>query len=605
MIKNWFKNRDKKTVLILCLTLVLFVKGLLFTFIGASSDGTSFWGVSMDIPLIFAHISMILLITFPAFLLRQKASMIYLVVIDLLYTVLIIADLWYYRASGYFLGIKYIFFNDLFNPLGRSLFNPNVLDLVFIIDIPVVVFILFKIKDKISNKREVKKAIFTVLASIIIIFGTHYLFDVKRVAGGSLRFIQDDWEASWSPSTRVANRSLIGDHFYEAYQTIKKVSRKEDLAEKEKIEEWLEWNKESLPDNEYKGMAKGKNVVFLQIESLENFVINQKVYGQEITPNLNKLIREGLYFSNVHEQNNGANSIDADVLANTGMLTLGDSVTFLTHPEVKYNSLARILEREGYTTASSHVEKSGDWGWAESHKAALGFQKQWDIRDYNIDEYVGFGLSDRSLYTQFSEKISKLEEPFFAMVPTLSSHGPFDIKDEYRELELPEELDKNRFGGYLQSMYYADKQIGLFLDLLEEKGLMDDTIVAIYGDHSGVHKYYMEDIEETTMDGDWWQEYEMKVPFIVYGKDLKSKTVNSFGGHIDIMPTIAYLLGVETDGLTMGRNLLNTNRDATVLKGSVVIGNPTEEERKKLEEAYDIADLIIKSDYFNKNNLIK
>lgn len=605
MNKSWYKKLDKKTVLIILVTLSLFIKGLLFTFIGASSDGTSFWGVSIDIPLIFAHISMILLLTFPAFLLKRKAAIRYLIIIDVLYTLLLIADLWYYRASGYFLGIKYIFFSDLFNPLGRSLINPNILDLLFIIDIPLLIWGYFKLKDKISDKREIKKAVLSAIAAILIIFGTHYLLDVKRVAGGGLRFIQDDWEASWSPSTRAANRSPLGDHIYEAYQTIKKVTAKEDLAETKEIEEWLEWNREELPDNEYKGMAKGKNVIFLQIESLEDFVINKEVYGQEITPNLNKLIGEGLYFNNVHEQNNGANSIDADVLVNTGMLTLGDSVTFLTHPEVKYNSLARILEREGYSTASSHAEKPGDWGWAESHKAALGFQKEWDIRDYTVDEYVGFGLSDRSLYTQFINKTSELQEPFFTMVPTLSSHGPFDIKDEYRELDLPDELNKNKFGGYLQSINYADKQIGLVIDMLEEKELMDDTIVVVYGDHSGVHKYYMEDIEATEMDGDWWQEYEKQVPFIIYGEDIQSKTISNYGGHIDIMPTVAYLLGVETDGLTMGRNLLNTNRDATVLKGSEVIGNPTEEERKKLEEAYKIAESIIKSDYFNKHDLIK
>lgn len=596
---------SKKTILIIMVTLFMFLKGIIFTFIGASTDGVSFGGVVIDFQLIFAHIAILGLLVFPAFLFKKKGVFRYLIVIDLLYSVLLIADLWYYRASGYYLGLKYIFFKDIFNPLGRSLINPNKLDLLFILDIPIIILVFTKLKERILEKREYIKALVSIMVSIVIILGTHYLFDVKRVSEGSVRFVQDDWEASWCPSTRVANRSPLGDHFYEAYQTIKKVCKKENTEDINEIEEWLEWNKEDLPDNQFKGMAEGKNVIFLQIESLEDFVINQSVFGQEITPNLNKLVTEGLYFNNVHEQNNGANSIDADVLANAGMLTLGDSVTFLTHPEVKYNSLARLLKEKGYKTVASHVEKPGDWGWAEGQKGALGVDVEWDISQYNLDEYVGFGLSDRSLYTQFLDKVSNLSEPFYAMVPTLSSHGPFDIADEYRELDLPEEIDSNRFGGYLQSIHYADKQIGLFMDLLEEKGLADNTIVVIYGDHSGVHKYYMEDIEATNMDGDWWQEYEKNVPFIICGKGIENKVVDTYGGHIDIMPTVAYLLGLDTEGLTMGRNLLNTNRNATVLKGAEVIGEPTDKEREMLEKAFYVADLIIKNDYFNKKGLIK
>ena len=280
---------------------------------------------------------------------------------------------------------------------------------------------------------------------------------------------------------KMANKSPLGHHIYDAYKTLSKKLHVPNQEEMKQVDEWLKWNNESLPDNEYKGIAKGKNVVFLQIEALEDFVINQKVYGQEITPNLNKMIaKSGLYFNNIYEQNNAGNSIDADVMLSTGVLTLGDQITALTYPEVKYNSFARMVQKYGYTTATTHAERPGDWNWAELHKAGFGIENIWDINDYTIDEYVGFGLSDKSLYTQFADKLETLKEPFYAMVPTLSSHGPFDIKEEYRELDLPKDLDETKLGGYFQSIYYADKQIGLFIDLLEEKGLMDNTIVVIY-----------------------------------------------------------------------------------------------------------------------------
>ena len=418
--------------------------------------------------------------------------------------------------------------------------------------------------------------------------------------------MQKDWQASYNPATKVLHRSPIGNKLYEAYLTFQKVNKEVDNKEISKIDNWLKWNNEGLPDNEYKGIAKEKNVVFLQIEALEDFVINRKVYGQEITPNLNKYVnKEGLYFSNIYEQNNGGNSIDADMMVNTGLLTLGDEITFLSYPEVRYNSLSRILRNYGYTSVSTHAEKLGDWNWGQAHKSALGFDDIWEVKDYSIDEYVGFGLSDKSFYTQYAEKLSKLEEPFYSVISTLSSHGPFDIDEEYRELDLPKELDSNKLGGYFQSIYYADKQIGMFIELIKKYNLMDSTIVVIYGDHGGIHKYYMEDVEATKMEGDWWQEYESQIPLIIIGDKIPNKTIETIGGHIDILPTVSYLLDADTNNTTMGRNLLNTKRNSTVIKGGTIIGNPTEEELEKLSEGYEIAEYIIKNNYFEIKNKLK
>lgn len=596
--------RNNKWLTIFIFLIILFIKGIFFTFLGASNAGRTVDGVSMNFYLIVPHLALIGIILFPSLFINERGMKKYLIIVDLIYSILLIADLWVYRASGYFLGLKYVFFKDLFNPLRENLFNPSIIDIIFVIDIVVFSILYFKAKNEMKELKRVRDAIIGCVICLTLVVGCHYLFDIKKIFGGKVGFLQEDWGVSWNPSTRMANRSPLGEHIYEGYQTLKKVFKNQDESEVTKVDDWLAWNNENLPDNEFSGMLKGKNVVFLQIEALENFVIDQEVYGQEITPVMNKLVKEGLYFNNIYEQNNAGNSIDCDMMINTGVLPLGDTITFLTHPEVKYNSLPRILQKEGYTAVSTHAEKAGDWSWAEAHKAALGYNDMWNVNDYNIDEYVGFGLSDRSFYTQYVDKLTTLKEPFFSTLPTLSSHGPFDIKDKYRELILPEELDSNRLGGYFQSIHYADEQIGLFLKLLEEKGLMDDTVVVIYGDHGGIHKYYMEDVEETSMPGEWWQDYKKQIPLIVYGKGLPSKTVETIGGHIDIMPTISYLLGVETGNTVMGRNLLNTNRNATVIKGNEIKGNPSKEEKERLLQAYDIADYMIKNDYFKNKGII-
>ncbi len=112
----------------------------------------------------------------------------------------------------------------------------------------------------------------------------------------------------------------------------------------------------------------------------------------------------------------------------------------------------------------------------------------------------------------------------------------------------------------------------------------------------------MEDVEASNIEGNWWQEKDSKIPLIICGSQIPSKNIETYGGQIDIMPTVAYLLGVDTKGYQMGRNLLNTKRDATVIKDGIIVGNPKEDEEEMLKKAYDIADKIIKNDYYNATN---
>ena len=586
--------------------LTLYLKSVLFTSFIASNDGYYLSTIEFKIALILIHCIVLGIIVFPSLLFKNKNFIRYLISINIIYTVILIIDLWIYRGTGHLNEIKFIFNSEGFNTLGKGILNPSYKDILFFVDIFIIIFIYKIRKTNFIYKSNRILSLILIGLSCVITITLHYLIDIKDITNGKVKFIQDRWEANWNISTRIACRSPIVHHIYDGYKSIKKLNESEEYEKYfSEIDEWLSWNNEELEDNEYSGIFEGKNVIFLQIESLENFVINQNIYDQEITPNLNKLTKEGLYFSNIYEQNNAGNSIDMDMMAASGVLPLGDYITYLEYPEIKYPSLPRLLNEEGYNTILTHAERVGDWNWGEAGKVASGYKTIWDINEYNIDEYAGFGLSDRSLYTQLIEKLSKEEEPFLAVVPTLTSHGPFDLAEEFRELDLPKELDENRLGGYFQSVNYADKQIGLLFELLEQKGMLDDTVVVIYGDHGGIHKYYMEDVEASDIEGDWWQNKDSKIPLIIYGTNIQNKVVETYGGHIDIVPTVAYLLGLETNNYQMGRNLLNTNRDATVIKGGTVVGNPSEEDEKMFGKAYDIADKIIKSNYYYKTNKVE
>jgi phosphoglycerol transferase MdoB-like AlkP superfamily enzyme len=392
----------------------------------------------------------------------------------------------------------------------------------------------------------------------------------------------------------------LGYHLFEVYNTISKVMDRQDKKELEEVSQWLSQNKEQLTDNEYKGMLKGKNLIFLQLESFENFIINRKVNGKEITPFLNKLTKEGLYFNNIYQQNNGGNSIDCDLMVNASIFTLGECITATNYGEVVYpNSLARILKSEGYTTVATHGDRAAEFNWTELHRNGFGADMLWDGGKYKYEETVGYGLSDRSFLRQLSNKLKTLTEPFYVHAPTMSNHGPYKIDSKYRELDLPKEIDESYLGGYFESSLYTDRQVEMFFNKLEESGILEDTVIVLYGDHAGVHKYYNEDIQKLSYDGDWWKEYDHEIPLIIYAKGITPKVFEAYGGQIDIMPTVLYMLGVEDskyrDNL-MGRILVNTNRNAVVIKDNVIKGEvKTEEEREHLLKSYDIGSKIIKN----------
>lgn len=551
------------------------------------------------------HLMYIILIFSFGYLLSYNKQVIYYNLLNIVYSILLVMDLGYYRVNMDVLGLKNIFFPGTFNIMNGHIFVFKLIDMIFLIDIILIILWVVICRVGNSEKRSLIKFSATFIVSILGIFISYIALDGLKLAGWDRLMFDKGWTTLMS----IRAPGPIGYHGYEAVTTLKKVLHRPKEEEMKEIDEWLLNNDENLPDNEYKGIYKGKNVIFLQIESLENFVIKQKTNGKEITPNLNRLIKEGLYFNNIYEQNNAGNSIDCDYIVHSSVFPLGDKITALNYGEVAYpNSLQRVLNNEGYKTISTHQLDNGEFNWAELHGNGFGATELWGEDDFIYDDYVGYGLSDESFYNQLVDKIDTVEEPFYIHAATLSSHGPFDIADEYRELDLPEEIDESYLGGYFESVRYADEQIGTLIDKLDEKGLLDDTMLVIYGDHGGVHKYYNDDIKDLSYEGDWWKEYTKEIPLIIYSKDGVQGEFNAHGGQVDIMPTVSYLLGVDDSNYkktSMGRVLVNTNRDATVIKGNIIKGEyKDEEEKEHLLKAYDIGRMIIENNYFkyNRNN---
>lgn len=535
------------------------------------------------------------------FLFKNKGKFFSLIIVDLFITLITVMDVWYFRGFQTVPSIMLLKQTANLDNLGDSIFSmSSPYDLLFFIDfiILIIAFIIFRKSFK-NCKSNWKGTLAVLLISICYI--GYVPFNVNVLKRENVR--NSYLFSNYDPTNTVEYFSPIGYHIFDIYNVYKNSKPYKMTAEDEtKIKEYYDFKNENLPDNEFKGMFKGKNLLVIQVESLEDFVINQKVDGQEITPNINKLLNNSIYFPNIFDQVNEGTSSDSDLMVNTSMLPLRQGSTFFRNPATTYNSLPNILEKDGYSTIAIHSDKGSFWNYAQGLNG-IGFDKFVDYYSFDRDENIGLGLSDGSYFRQIEPMIKELKQPFYAFTVTLTSHGPFDLPKEYRQLKLSPELNDNVLGGYFQSIHYTDAKIGMFIEALKNDGLLDNTVIAIEGDHTGPHKYYNSKIESLSNPESWWLDNgNHTVPLIIYNPSIKTPIKDDvYGGQIDIMPTLLYLLGVDNNvyqNTALGRNLLNTKRSYAVLTDKTIKGELTDKEKEIVGNILDLSDKMIRANYF-------
>jgi lipoteichoic acid synthase len=553
------------------------------------------WGV----PPVLVYIAFVLLPYSFGFLFKGIGQRIFLIVMNLLLSLLLIFDLWYYRSNGTFL--NYYMFDMTENLQGLSssilaLLRP--VDFTFLITSFVLVLMLYRnYKTYKAHRVDLNKFLLLFLVPILYLTYAHFKID-KYDKGYVYQYL---FRRTWSLNVTMYNLSPLGYHLYDYYSYIEdKKPYTLSQEEEKKIDYFFSTKEKKLPANKYASIFKGKNLLVIQVESLENFVINEKVNSQEITPNLNKLLKNSFYFSNYYEQTLNGTTSDATFVSNASLFPSLVGAINMNYPYNAYNSLPKLLKQEGYNTYSMHGEKGTYWNWKVAERN-LGIESTLDISEFEHDEFLGLGLSDRSMLAQSVAKIEKQKEPYYSFMITLSSHTPFSIPREDVTINLPDNLKGTKTGGYIESINYTDAMIGLFMEEFDKKGLLENTVVALYGDHEGIHKYFDDEIQRLGVP-DKWKYNDRRVPLIIYTKGLDETVVTTNGGQIDFLPTISSLFGINEDkyvNTAIGRNLLNTNMDYAVLTNWSYRGKEIPEEEKEIYiDILEISNLIIKTDYF-------
>lgn len=332
---------------------------------------------------------------------------------------------------------------------------------------------------------------------------------------------------------------------------------------------------------QYFGAAQGMNLINIQVEALQDFVIGATYNGQEITPNLNALIAENsLYFDNYYWVVGGGGTSDAEFEVNNSLYAPAQEAAYDKFTELEYYGLPFLLKDNGYTGAYVfHGYTETFWNRNEAYPYQ-GFDEYISQNDYEQTDVIGLGLSDREFFKQSLSFIKTYEEPFYAFMITLSSHHPFAMPNEYMYLDLKEEHKGTLFGNYLESIHYVDKVIGEFIEDLKNCGLYDRTMITIYGDHYALNTQnddgYMSDFLGKPYD----REEIFNIPLIVHIPNSGiTETISTTGGHLDYEPTILNLLGLRNDKAVMfGQDLVNSKTGHIYLQNHVPIGSFIDDE---------------------------
>jgi phosphoglycerol transferase MdoB-like AlkP superfamily enzyme len=306
------------------------------------------------------------------------------------------------------------------------------------------------------------------------------------------------------------------------------------------------------------GAAAGLNVIVLQVESLETYPFDLVFHGQEVLPNLDRLASESLHWDDFYSEIGVGMTADASFAVNCSMRAMPAETVYTAYGTRTYRCLPQILREHGYGSFGLGGHDPDFQNTAFFH-LRNGFERQYTIRDFVVEDRIGVGMSDASFLRQAAPLLSSLPQPFYAFVTTLSSHVPYD-DFAYSDLWVNPALAGTSAEQYLNALHYTDAAIGRFVEALRRSGLLERSLLVVYGDHwdHGIAEYYPElagPLGLQTGNDAATLLVKRHIPFFIhFPADGPAGSVSGPAGQIDILPTVLDLLGInEPLPLFLGR----------------------------------------------------
>jgi len=370
----------------------------------------------------------------------------------------------------------------------------------------------------------------------------------------------------------VQSLGPFGYHMYDAWGYLRSTWGRQPLRDEQR-DEVRAWFAERASTRAgvgpLFGAARKRNLLVVQAEALQAFVIGLRVNGQEVTPHLNRWREEALSFSNVWDQTGEGRTSDAEFLSLASLLPLDHGAVSHQYPGNHFVGLPRVLASHGYTTLSAVPFGVEFWNRRAMH-SAYGFARSLFVDDFAPGEVIGWGLNDRDFLQQMVPKLQDVPQPFMAWLITLSLHHPFtSFPDRHKVLDVGEQTDPS-FGNYLHAMRFLDEAMGDLHEGLVRAGLADNTVVVVFGDHDAGfarERPLARAIGIPTDEIDW--RLQDRVPWLIRvpGTNPPRGQIATEAGQIDMAPTLLALLGVDPASLPyMGRNLLGSPGNGVIVR---------------------------------------
>jgi phosphoglycerol transferase MdoB-like AlkP superfamily enzyme len=619
-------------------TNVMFFTTVITLLINATLLRVTTVGNVFEIKPVIADLAVILLILCPAYLIKPKKQIIYFMSISILMSAICIINSIYFTYYSSFASVSLLSTSLQVVSVADAV-TENVMELsdfIFVWQPLVILFVHFSLKKKnyyhIAEKVEKrKKRLLGTFIGSLLIFGIFMLTLTPLEIGRLVK----QWNREFLVMKFGIYTYQINDIISNLEPKINAVFGYDNAARM--VKKYYEEHPQTKANNQYTNMFKGKNILTVHAESIQEFVIGLKINGEEVTPNLNKLSQEGLYFSNFYSQVGVGTSSDAEFTLNTSLMPATNGTVFISYWNREYLTIPKMLKEQGYYNFSMHGNNGDMWNRLVMHKE-MGYDRFYNKKDYEIDDTVGLGLSDKSFFRQsipIIKNISEKHQNFYGTLIMLSNHTPFvdgktlkpfsDFPVDYKITKTNEQgveetvsmpyMEGTTLGNYLKSVHYSDEALGELMVGLENQGLLDNTVVVIYGDHDArlpkadYNRLYnydpytdaLKDKTDPTYKTVDYYEYELnrKVPLIILSKNIKPKQITKVMGMYDVLPTLGNMFGFSSP-YQLGHDIFSINDNMVVFaNGNWITGdvyyNSQKNEFKVLNDT-----AVISQDYINK-----
>ncbi|WP_223642111.1 LTA synthase family protein [Planococcus sp. 4-30] len=477
---------------------------------------------------------------------KPKNKNRYLLAMTLVTSIILYGNIAFYRFFNDFITLPVLFQTDNFGDLGTSAaasIYPT--DILYFSDFILLLLAvkLLKIKEENTKSQTTARKAYFVLSAAILFLNLG-LAEAER---------PQLLTRSFDREMLVKNLGIYNYHLYDIYVQSKSQAQRAfaDGSELTDVQNYVRANKVE-PSEDMFGIAKGKNLIVVTLESMQTFTMNEEMNGQTITPFLNELTKDEdtVYFPNFYHQTGLGKTSDSEFLLENSLYPLSGGAVFFTHGGNTYNSMAEKLGKHGYATNVQHANSKSFWNRDMMYES-LGVDEFLDIQNYTVGEgeAVNWGMKDIPFFEQSVAHMAEMPQPFYSRLITLTNHYPFTLDPQDK---LIDEFDSNSgtLNRFFQTTRYLDEAVKELFDDLKEQGLYENSIIVMYGDHYGISENHNEAM--TQYLGKEITPYEsaqlQRVPFFVHIPGSGQGHVNEeIGGQIDMRPTILNLMGVESN----------------------------------------------------------